>query len=359
MRHPFRRIPGFHEARSPGLRLGAFMKRTIPRLAPGGLYENGMNERPTDPPHDDAASPAEALGPVWTILDELPAASASRTLAATTVEIAAVGSGVRSQPAGIWRSIADRIVSGWRGPAAIVAAALVAGIVAGRLSQPDAAPRLLDDLPLVQHLDLLREAGSAKFLEEVAARDPGVPPRLVVRAGPEAAARAAAACRAEIDSLAAMLATDADATTRSLARREAWAAMPLEEKVDLERAAREFARLSANERRSLAAVARALVDPSRPHLREAAVVWHQWLAVVRPEDRQEIVDAGADKRLEWIDWYASRFDGAGRPGPAFRPDPRARPGGDNRGWWQRPRGPEPPFRSDRPLPPAETPAPPR
>lgn len=317
-----------------------------------------MKERPTDPPRDDAASPAEALDGVWQLLDELPPASASRTLAATTVELAAASSAAGARPAGT-RGVLGRVVSEWRGAAAIVAVALVAGILAGRLSQP-AAARLLGDLPLVQHLDLLREAGSEKFLEAVAARDPGVPPRLVLRAGPEAAARAADACRAEIDSLAATLAVDDEARAAgSRARQEAWDALPLEDKVDLERAAREFARLSSNERRSLAAVARALVDPSRPHLREAAVVWHQWLSAVRPEDRQQIIDAGTDKRLEWIDWYASRLDGAARPGPAFRPDPRARPGGDDRGWWQRPRGPEPPFRSDRPLPPAETPAPPR
>jgi hypothetical protein len=311
------------------------------------LYEDGMNERPTDPPRDDAASPAEALGGVWHLLDELPPAAASRMLAATTVELAAASSEARSPASGGWWRWYERSGSGWRGPAAVVALALVAGLVVGRLSRPAAVARLLDELPLVQHLDLLREAGSEKFLEAVAARDPGVPPRLVVRSGPEAAERAAAACRAEIDSLDAMLATnDEPAAARSRIRREAFEGLPLEDKVDLERAARDFARLSSNERRALAAVARAVVDTSRPHLREAAVVWHQWLAAVRPEDRQEIIDAGSDKRLQWIDWYASRPDGAGRPGPGFRPDPRNRPGGDRgpgRPWWPpRPSGPSGP-----------------
>jgi len=282
-----------------------------------------------DQPPDDAVSPAEALGGVWNLLDELPPATVSRTLAATTVELAAVGSAARARATDGWRGICSRVASGWRGPAAVVALALVTGLVAGRLSRPDVEARLLEDLPVVQHLDLLREVGSEKFLEAVAARDPGVPLRLVVRSGPEAAARAAANCRDKIDSLASMLAADdGPAAARSRARKEAWAAMPLEDKVDLERGARDFARLSPNERRSLATVARALVDPSRPHLREAAVVWHQWLAAVRPEDRQEIIDAGTDKRLEWIDWYATRLEGAGRPGPGFRPDPRNRPGGD-------------------------------
>lgn len=281
--------------------------------------------------HDDAAAPADALGGVWELLDELHPTTASRTLAATTVELVAAGTAARSRDG--WRSWGERWFTSWRGPAAIVGVALVAGIVAGRLTQPGLDGRLLDDLPLVQYLDLLREAGSEKFLEAVAARDPGVPPRLVIRAGPEAAARAAAAWRAELDSLASALAHDRDPPAERLqARREQLAALSLEDKVELERAARDFGRLSPNERQAVAAVARALVDPTRPQLREAAVVWHQWLAAVRPEDRAEIIGAGTDKRLEWIDWYARRPEGFGRPGVGPRPGPTDR---DPRGAWQR------------------------
>lgn len=287
--------------------------------------------------HDDAAAPADALGGVWELLDELPPANASRTLAATTVELAAAGTGARSGRG--WRGWLERGLTGWREPVVIVGLALVAGIVAGRLSQPGLGGRLFDDLPLVQHLELLREAGSEKFLEAVAARDPGVPPRLVIRSGPEAAARAAARWRAELDSLAAALADEREPPAERLqARRDQLAAMPIEDKVELERAIRDFGGLSANERQAVAAVARALVDPTRPQLREAAVVWHQWLAAVRPEDRAEIIDAGTDKRLEWIDWYARRPEGFGRPGPGQRPGP---PGRDPRGNWQR-RPPSPP-----------------
>ena len=292
-----------------------------------------MSTDPNRPPRDDAASPADALGGVWELLDELPPAAASRTLAATTVELAAAGTAVRSR--NDWRGeIRDRMkgwFTSWRGPAVIVGLALVAGLVAGRLTQSGHDGRLLDDLPLVQHLALVREAGSEKFLEAVAARDPGVPPRLVIRAGPEAAARAAATWRAELDSLASALADDRDPPAERLqARRDQLAALSLEDKVELERAAHDFGRLSPNERQALAGVARALVDPTRPHLREAAVVWHQWLAAVRPEDRAEIIGAGTDRRLEWIDWYARRPEGFGRPGP--RPGP---PDRDPRGAWQR------------------------
>ena len=290
-----------------------------------------MSTASNQPPRDDVAAPADALGGVWELLDELPPATASRTLAATTVELAAAGTATRSRDG--WRGWIAGWLTHWRGSVAIVGVALAAGIVAGRLSQPGLDGRLLDDLPIVQHLDLLREAGSEKFLEAVAARDPGVPPRLVIRAGPEAAARAAAAWRAELDSLAATLAHDREPPAARLqARREQIAALSLEDKVELERAARDFGRLSPNERQALAAVARALADPTRPHVREAAVVWHQWLAAVRPEDRAEIIDAGTDKRLEWIDWYTRRPEGFGRPGLGPRPGP---PDRDPRGAWQR------------------------
>lgn len=313
-----------------------------------------MSSAPGQPPFEDAA-PSEALGRVWELLDELPPAAASRTLAATTVELAAVRA-AGGPPAG-WRRLIERAVSGWLGPALLVAVALVGGIVAGRLSQPEIDGRLLGDLPLVQHLDLLREAGSETFLEAVAARHAGVPPRIIVRAGPEMAARAGAAWRARIASLAAALADQSAPTSARLqARRNALAALPLEEKVELERAARSFARLSSNERLALEAVAHALVDPARPQIREAAVVWHQWLATVRPEDRAEIIEAGTDKRLEWIEWYARRPEGFPRPGAGLRPEP---PDRDPRGAWQRPRGPAPPLRPDRQPPPSETPAPPR
>lgn len=295
-----------------------------------------MSTAPNQSP-DAAAAPADALGGVWHLLDELPPAAASRTLAATTVELAAAGTAAR--PRGGWRGwISDRMkgwFTSWRGPAAVVGLALVAGLVAGRLSQPGLDGRLLDDLPLVQHLDLLREAGSERFLEAVAARDPGVPPRLVIRAGPEAAARSARVWRAELDALTAALVDDgASPTERLQARRDRFATLSLDDRVELERSARDFDRLSANERQALAGVARALVDPTRPHLREAAVVWHQWLAAVRPEDREEIIGAGTDKRLEWIDWYARRPEGFGRPGPGPGPRPGP-PDRDPRGAWQR------------------------
>ncbi len=117
----------------------------------------------TAPQEDSPCSPAADLGPMWDVLDALPRTTASATLAATTVELAAVA-GVRGSrgPSGVRRHIVR-----WLGPAATVAAALFTGIVAGRFTAPDPDLRILEHLPLVQHFDLLREAGSTKFLEEM------------------------------------------------------------------------------------------------------------------------------------------------------------------------------------------------
>ena len=326
-------------------------------------------------PQEPPADPAADLGPVWDVLDALPRATASATLAATTVELAAVAGDRRSREA----ARGGRGVFRWLGPAAVVAAALVTGTVAGRITAPDPDLRVLENLPLVRHFDLLREAGSAKFLEEMQRRRYPLPLRVLVRQSPEVRDEERKEFAADLADLAAdfRAAPGADLST---ARRAAVQSLPAEERVELERAAESFARLSAAERRALDAVARELVDPARQDLRDAAEAWHQWLLSARPEDRAEIVARGTDKRLEWLDWYAARFDGRGgdrppRGGPDLRPRwPRADgPGEPPRDGSASepppPRGPRrderPPFRPEgRPRPAfpggaEETPAAPR
>lgn len=327
----------------------------------------------TAPPEDSPSSPAADLGPMWDMLDALPRTTASTTLAATTVELAAVA-GVRGSrgPSGVRRQSVR-----WLGPAATVAAALFAGIVAGRFTAPDPDLRILEHLPLVQHFDLLREAGSTKFLEEMQRRRYSLPPRLMVRKSPEAREEEKRQFEAALADLRASAAVD-PTPDRLAARRATVQALPAEERVELERAAESFARLSAAERRALDSVSRALVDPARPDLREAAVAWHQWLLAARPEDRAAIVARSTDKRLEWLDWYAARFEGRGgdrpsRLGPDLRPRwPRAEGTGEplrDGPAFEPPHGPRreerPPFRPEgRPRPAfpeddARTPAPPR
>ena len=328
----------------------------------------------TAPHEESGADPAGDLGPVWYVLDALPRATASATLAATTVELAAIAGDRHAHGA----TAGGRRIVRWIGPGVAVAAALLAGLVAGRVTAPDPDLRVLENLPLVQHLDLLREAGSAKFLEEMQRRRYPLPLRVMVRQSPEVRGDEKRQFEAELADLRAAFGA-APVADQLAARRAAVQALPAEERVELERAAESFSRLSAAERRGLDAVARTLVDPGRQDLRDAASGWHQWLLSARPEDRPGIVAWGTDKRLEWLDWYAARFEGRGgdrpsRVGPDLRPRwPRAdglgEPLRDGPAFEPPPRGPRseerPPVRPQgrpRPAFPAdagETPAPPR
>jgi len=270
---------------------------------------------------DDDLAPAEVLGDIWPLLDELPRAAASSRMTATTVEMAAV-TARRPDP------LRDRLRT-WLGPLAVVAAALALGILAGRITTPDTA-RPLVDLPLVQHLDLLQEAGSEAFLEQLAARRADLPGRGGPRFGGEMGRRAAESFTARIESLAAALAAD---RARTAADRRAWfEALPLDERHELEKSAAAYRALSPTQRELLAGVAAALVDPTRPELREAAQAWHMWLSAMRPTERPEIIAYGTDNRLAWIDWYVQRFDPRRRPGGpgTFRPEAVPPPAGTPR-----------------------------
>jgi hypothetical protein len=266
--------------------------------------------------------PAADLAGVWDLLDALPRASpaqisASR-LTATTLQMAAVAAGAPVPGSG--RPL-RRDSLAWLTPAAVVVVALLAGAAAGRLTAPSGDARLVDELPYVAHLDLLREAGSVRFLEALTTREQQ-PPQRFLRPGMEAAEREADEFRARLTALVT------DAGTDRAARRDRVADLSLEERVELEKAARAFARLSGTERQALEALATALADPARDDLREAAVTWHLWLQPVRPEDRERVIASGTDKRLEWIEWYASRMDGRMRPGFFERPPGGGPPRGE-------------------------------
>ncbi|NBW85564.1 MAG: hypothetical protein EBR23_01705 [Planctomycetia bacterium] len=306
--------------------------------------------------------PAAEFAEVWEMLDSLPRSTGSGDLTATTLDLVAavVEQDAPARNRAGWQADWRR----WLAPTAIVAAALAAGFAAGRTTAPDADEWVLQNLPLVRHLDLVREAGSAKFLEEVARKRYPLPVRPGPRP-PEARQEEAREYQAALDRLRDELAGSGVAGADLAARREAVMALAAEEKVELDQAVTAFRGLSGAEQRMLVATAAALVDPARPELREAALTWHRWLAVTRPEDRPGIVDAGTEKRLDWLDWYAGR--GEGRPPQRPRewerdrrgPPPEGGPprGPDGRPRWPPPPRGGPPGRGDGEPPPGEGPRP--
>jgi hypothetical protein len=368
---------------------------------------------PRDPPpmpvsDADATDPSLALADVWDLLDVLPAAVASPDMMASTIEMAAVpasaaisrtGSRVgtdsrpassragRPAPAASWPSVRQ-----WLPGVALVLASLLAGIAVGRATAPSPELALLASLPVVQHLDLLREAGSVAFLEAVAKGDYPPPRRPPPAQSKEDVREDAEEFDAAIAALRAGGAVTADRETVSL-RREQVLRMPEAQRRQLDRSVETFQRLNRVDRSELIDVGRALADPGREQLLKAARLWHAWVQLRDPADRRDIIDLSDEDRLEWLDrwsridsrqdlrqdgrdsmrpFYDRERDPRRRPPPEFqqgppqfwRDDPR-RPGPP------RPRGPGPgigsgigpgmgtPLNDRGPPPPEETQAPPR
>lgn len=268
------------------------------------------------------ASAAAALGEVWEALDALPRARAAAPLAATTLELVATavepappggGAGSRS-----WR---------WLGPVATVCAALVCGFVAGRIAAPDPDEYLLRNLPLVRHLELLRELHSVAFLEELERIRPQPPRRLLVASGRTDLQAEQARLASEIAALrTAGPWGDAGRAAVEERRREV-AGLPPADRERLRATAAELGERPREDRRRLENVAAAIVDSRADGVREAARLWRLWVAASNPLDREKIIDLDAARRLEWMR-HESRSD-------AFAPP---RPRGPN-GEFRRPQGP--------------------
>jgi hypothetical protein len=258
---------------------------------------------------DDRDNPAAALGEIWEALDMLPRSVPSPAATATTIEMVAISAQHRSAVA------ARPTPQVWLAAAALMAAGFLGGATAGRATLPGPAGRVAQQpWPLVEHLDLLQEAGSVEFLHEVDRRSYPLPrsfPLLQQPAGEDPAFEAA---------------INALRTGAAGARRLALEVTGPEE---IEERMREVARIDGNQRRRLGDLARALANPENEHLVEAARLWHAWVASRDPAERRTIVSLDTDERLEWLDRYSqlqSRlplrpFNDAERP-PRRGPPPR-------------------------------------
>lgn len=314
-----------------------------------------MNDRGPEPAAPD--TPAELLGPAWDLLDALPRTTAPASMTATTVEMAAA----RPRPA---KGVAWQ---GWLAPVAVVAAAFAVGVAAGRGTVTDADQFVFDYLPVLEHYDVVREAGSVEFLTAVARRNYPPPRRPFARNGDvgppayEALDAAVAAFAAEPFGAGAVGEAE---------RRAAFSSRPAEERRRVADAANAFQRLSSPGRRDLVQVARAFggrdgAGPDRDELLDAARLWHQWLATRDPAERKGVIELDTAERLEWLDYALARpgsgRGGAFREGGGFRgfPPPGPPPEGPPADGPPRFNG-RPPFDPRRePPPPRETPGTPR
>jgi anti-sigma factor RsiW len=109
----------------------------------------------------------EQLKKTWEMLDFLPRPAASplfpeRTL--STVRALELKAGSWSRAAGTWLDWALRLLV----CLAVAAASAGLGFALSRWGVPDLASRLVHDLSLAEHLEEYEEAGTFRFLEELA-----------------------------------------------------------------------------------------------------------------------------------------------------------------------------------------------
>jgi hypothetical protein len=313
----------------------------------------------SDPVHEPQAdTPAAALGPAWDLLDSLPRSIAPPSMTSTTLEMVAAAARPRQRRRSWWR--------GWLGPLAVVVSAFAVGTLAGRATVTDPEKAVYEYLPVLEHYDVLKEAGSVEFLTAVARRNYPPPRRFAFGRSGESAPPVHAALDAAVATFAS--ASFGPAAGSTAERRTDLAARPAEERRKLSDAAVEFQRLSPVGRRDLVRLARVFgghdgAGPDRDDLLDAARLWHQWLATRDPAERKGVIDLDTAERLEWLDYYALVRPGSGRGASrdgGFRglPPPDAPPEGPPRGWprfnGQPPEGPR-----RGPPPPGEIPGPPR
>ena len=346
--------------------------------------------------------PADALGGVWELLDALPRSVAPPSLTSTTLEMAAVAAGGRPLARVSRAPIVARIALWkWGVAAACVAGAFVGGVVASRSTLLDPDQRILENLPLMRHFDVLREAGSIGFLEGVARGNyppprrfpfgrPGEPGRSEGRGenrpGERGSERPGPGERRpppeevvryrELDACIAELPSapfGAVAGEILAARRLEVGDLSAAARRSLADSAQAFRDLTPSQRHDIEEVARLFAggqaaDLRRQELLDAARLWHQWVESRDPADRQAVIQLNAADRLEWLDRYARINARPPRDWPRGPNGPPGRPGGPadrpqldrpqlERQSGDRPPGPQRPL--DRQPPRGENPPPPR
>ncbi len=265
----------------------------------------------------------DVLGDVRDLLDPLDRSAAAPGLASSTIEMAAVTDGAadaKAAPAADGRR--------FLAPVFIVGAALVAGYAAGRAGGPDPDESTLRYLPVVEHVDVLHEAGSVAFLDELVDRDYPPPRPFPFGRPPESRGEGDADGESwpqldeAVEALRAGPFGPETPAAEMVVRREHVEDLDDEDlRVVADRATR-FRTMSHGAAHDVIELARELAesdDERREALLAAARTWHRWVAWSDPADRQAVVALGLEERLEWLDRRARMAAGRGQwpPGRQF------------------------------------------
>jgi anti-sigma factor RsiW len=107
----------------------------------------------------------QGLSRAWDLLDELPRAPSDRDLTAATIAMAAEAATLELAQQGRWWQGTQR----WLWTIGAPLAVLLVACAATYLVLPDRNRQLLEDLPVLEHLDDYRQAESVEFLRQLAA----------------------------------------------------------------------------------------------------------------------------------------------------------------------------------------------
>lgn len=256
---------------------------------------------------------ADVLGDVRDLLGVLDGSVAAPGLASTTIDMAAVS---RSSAPGRPAPLLPR-GRPWGIATACVLAALAAGYAVGRALTPDPDGPILQYLPVVEHIDVLQEAGSVAFLEEISRRH-FPQPRAFPRPGDPAAATGEEGAdaweplEASLESLRAGPFGPETPPAVIADRRDHIEDMDAQELRSIADRVTVFRSLSRADRHDLIELARAFGesdDEQVEMLAAAARLWHAWVAWSDPADRQAVVALDREGRVEWLE---RRMRGPGR-----------------------------------------------
>ncbi len=235
----------------------------------------------------------QELAQSWDLLDYLPGATADETFARTTVEMVAVAA--EHELSEKSTAQAGRKTRRYVAGIAAVAAAIVIGFFATKLVWSNPNDELLRDLPVIENVDLYRQAGDIDFVRQLgdenqfsdeaeAAREEMASPGEKPPSSTAGARAAVAVTPASFDD-----------------RREWLRSLAAADKEDLNQKFDKFLSLSADEQGRLRRLdAELAADPHSDRLRRVLGRYYEWLKTLSAAERADLLALGSLDRVAKI-----------------------------------------------------------